>query len=119
MPFSVDAFFFTDTNLPLGGVYDILGRTLTIYASGDSTSILACAPIVTSETLYTGQANERLITIWQDSPYENSTLRISEDYPSGNPDVAILRDAFMTNGLCPRSSQAYNPFGVTSTAGGL
>lgn len=98
---------------------DILARTLTIYNSDDPTSILACAPIVTSETLYTGQANTRLLTVWQDSPYENSTLRISEDYPPGNPDVAVLRDAFMTNGLCLRSSQVYNPFGVSTTEGGL
>lgn len=119
-PFADRAFFATDLNLTLSGTFNILGRSVAIFDAEDNTMLIACAPIIESESLYASQFDDFLLTMWQQSPYENSTLTITSDYPSGNPDVSILQDAFMVNGVCSNPSMPYNPFGVTVGAlGGL
>jgi len=114
-PLSANAFLFTDSSIMLQRQYDIVGRSMVVYRANTPTEILACAPILTAETRNTFQFDEDIITMQQDSPYENTTVYLSGDYPTGNPRAAILRDAFMVNGVCSNPSEPYNPFNATGS----
>ena len=114
----MSAFFFTDTNLTLSGQKNIIGRSVAVHEAGGGSPIIACAPIVYSETLFAAEYNN-LLQIKQQSPYENSTVVIAANYPETDPDptVAIYEAVLMTNGLCPADDDAYNPYQVTTSAG--
>ena len=120
-PFSQSAFFFTDTNLTLTGPQNILGRSLAVHVANGGEPIIACAPIVLAETLAATEYSNNLVQFLQETPYENSTVLISESYPDTDPPagVAIYEAVLMTNGLCPADDTPYNPFGVTAPGGGL
>ncbi len=119
MPYSSSAFFFTDSNLTLSGLNNILGRSVAIHEENGGMPIIACAPIVVSEILFASEFDNNLLYMEQESPYENSSLTLSNGYPEGNPDVAIYEAVFMTNRLCPADADPYNPFGVTTTTGAV
>ena len=76
-------------------------------------SIIACAPIVISESVETFQYPEFDVRISQSSPYENSTLVQSAGFKADS-EYTILSAAWMTSGLCPLTDEVYNPLGVTA-----
>lgn len=78
-------------------------------------SIIACAPIVVSESVETFQYPEFDVRISQSSPYENSTLVQSAGFKADSA-YTILSAAWMTSGLCPLTDEVYNPLGVTTPA---
>lgn len=110
----MSAFFYTDTNLTLRGIYNILGRSVAIHEENGGDPIIACAPIVVAENLLVTEFDNELLIMEQNSPYENSTLTISDEFPEGNS-MSVYEAVFMTNGLCPADAAPYNPFGVTAT----
>lgn len=117
-PYSTSAFFYTDTNLTLGGDFDILGRSVAIHSDVDPSIIIACAPIISAEILYAAKYPDGELLISQNSPYENSTIELLQSYPSNNPGLAILEDAFMVNSLCPATETPYNPYNIPATSTG-
>ena len=125
LPYREGAFLFTDDTLKLSS--GIVSRSLILregtymcianqsefhnhYLLGGS--VIACAPIVVSESVETFQYPELDVRIRQSSPYENSTLEQSLAFKSEST-YTILSAAWMTSGLCPLTGEVYNPLGVT------
>ena len=115
--YATSAFLFTDTTLQLSGINDIFGRSLAIHELNGGPMIIACAPIVRVETITASEFSQFYLTIEQSSPHENSSLVLSNQFPSNNPSLEVLPDALMTNSLCPVGATvtAYNPYNVTAT----
>lgn len=74
--------------------------------------MIACAPIVISESIETFQYPEFSVRVVQSSPHENSTLVQSDSFKQ-QATYTILKSAWMSNGLCPMTDEPYNPLGTT------
>lgn len=117
LPYSMSAFFFTDSTLTLTGEMDILGRSVAIHEANGGGPIIACAPIVVAETIFVAEYGNGLVRIQQNSTFEISTLGLSESYPDNDPGMAIYETIIMSNGLCPADDAPYNPYVVTNPGG--
>ena len=113
LPFQVEAFFYTDIFLNLTGVNAVAGRSIAIHAPNRGSPIIACAPLVITESrvVATNFADE-YFKAEQASPYEETTISTSVTFPSHN--INILTEVLSTYGLCPVRSP-YDPLGQSDT----
>lgn len=106
-PYQEAAFFFTDVFLNLTGVNAIEGRSIAIHAPNRTAPIIACAPLVRTETRLVSQFPGAYFEASQPSPYDSTT--ITARTPASSV-VDVLTDALTTYDLCPTMPSPYSPY---------
>ena len=108
-PHQEEAFFFTDIFLNLTGTNAVIDRSIAIHAANRGGPIVACAPLVRTETRVVQSFPDGEFVARQDSPYENTVINV-QNLTFQNVD--ILSDVFSTYELCPLTRSPYDPLSV-------
>ena len=111
LPYQYQAFYYTDIFLNLTGTNAVIERSIAIHAANRGGPIIACAPLVLTESRVALSFPEGEFQAKQDSPYEE-TIISTDSLISNNID--LLPDVLSTYGLCPLTRLSYDPLRVSS-----
>lgn len=113
LPYQEQAFFYTDVFLNLTGVNAVVERSIAIHAANRGGPIIACAPLVKTESRVALAFPDGDFEARQDSPYEETVIS-TNDLISSN--VNLLSDVYNTYNLCPSGRPPHNPLSISTSA---
>ena len=89
-----------------------MSRSIAIHAANRGGPIIACAPLVQTETRIAQSFPNGDFQARQASPYEETVISSSSGIPSNSN---LLPDVLNTYDLCPLTRSPYNPLDISST----